>query len=154
MTYWHLDVKFTLNVQLISPQKYTMCKQTLNSSVLIKVTLLERWDANSQKPTDWESRKKKKIIVLLGDGVATEKSWFDIECWRLNEIYREVVLLLTDKEQKITLVLSIPNILRVFVFKKYFLSVAVTSLMLSSKVQNDDILYCVKYMGGKKVVTR
>ena len=80
MTYWHLDVKFTLNVQLISPQKYTMCKQTLNSSVLIKVTLLERWDANSQKPTDWESRKKKKIIVLLGDGVATEKSWFDIEC--------------------------------------------------------------------------
>ena len=79
MTYWHLDVKFTLNVQLISPHKYTMCKQTLNSSVLIKVTLLERWDANSQKPTAWESSKKKKIIVL-GDGVATEKSWFDIEC--------------------------------------------------------------------------
>ena len=79
VTYLHLVVKFTLNVQLISPHKYTMCKQTLNSSVLIKVTLLERWDANSQKPRAWESSKKKKIIVL-GDGVATEKSWFDIEC--------------------------------------------------------------------------
>ena len=34
---------------------------------------------------------------------------------RLNEIYRVVVLLLRDKEQKITPVLSIPNKVTVFV---------------------------------------
>ena len=53
-----------------------------------------------------ETRHKSCKLSVKGKGAAG---------LRLNEIYRVVVLLLRDKEQKITPVLSIPNILTVFV---------------------------------------